>query len=404
MNPGIPFFLEKATTWRARARSISIPRWVAVPLVAFAVTRLAVALAAVLGAALLPDNPAVPPYHLRPPDNLLLDVFGSRWDTGFYVSIAEEGYRYEGVVLPSVPFFPLLPLLMRAVMPLTGDAVPAGIMVSNLALLLASILLYRFAARDHGPATAGRAVWYLLIFPLSFFGSAIYSEALFLMASIGALYFARTRRWEAAGIFAILAGASRFMGIIVGPVLFIEWWVQRRAARSEDRPALTDLLAVAAAPTGLALYMAYLGYTFGDPLAFSNASAAWGRVPTSPLALFGQLAESAQGGFLQAFLSGRLHYDNWTDFLFVALFIVAGIWLLLQRRWSESAFVLLGVAIAISSGLWMSQRRYMWVLFPAFLAMARWGGRPWVDRLIIALSLVGLGIFTALFANGYWVA
>ena len=52
----------------------------------------------------------------------------------------------------------------------------------------------------------------------------------------------------------------------------------------------------------------------------------------------------------------------------------------------------------------MSQRRYMWVLFPAFILLARWGERVWVDRLVTASSLMlGLGLFTALFANGYWV-
>jgi hypothetical protein len=46
----------------------------------------------------------------------------------------------------------------------------------------------------------------------------------------------------------------------------------------------------------------------------------------------------------------------------------------------------------------------MWVLFPAFILLARWGERPWVDKLITVVSLIGLAIFTALFANGYWVA
>lgn len=52
----------------------------------------------------------------------------------------------------------------------------------------------------------------------------------------------------------------------------------------------------------------------------------------------------------------------------------------------------------------MSQRRYMWVLFPAFILLARWGERSWVDRLITALFLMGLALFTAMFANWYWVA
>jgi hypothetical protein len=80
-----------------------------------------------------------------------------------------------------------------------------------------------------------------------------------------------------------------------------------------------------------------------------------------------------------------------------------GLVLLYQRRWSESIFVLLGVLIPLNSGLLMSQRRYMWVLFPAFILLARWGKHQWVDRAITILFISGLALYTALFANWYWV-
>jgi hypothetical protein len=59
--------------------------------------------------------------------------------------------------------------------------------------------------------------------------------------------------------------------------------------------------------------------------------------------------------------------------------------------------------LSVSSGLLMSQRRYVWVLFPAFILLARWGKNIWVDRLIVVLSLLLLGLFTAMYANWYWV-
>ena len=77
--------------------------------------------------------------------------------------------------------------------------------------------------------------------------------------------------------------------------------------------------------------------------------------------------------------------------------------LLRQRRWSEGTLVLLGSLLPLGSGLLMSQRRYVWVLFPAFILLARWGERPWLDRAITLFSLLGLGLAVALFANGYWV-
>lgn len=86
----------------------------------------------------------------------------------------------------------------------------------------------------------------------------------------------------------------------------------------------------------------------------------------------------------------------------VVLFLGLGLALLYEHGWSEGLFVWLGVMIPFGSGLLMSQRRYMWVLFPAFILLARWGQRPGVDRLITTLFLMLLALLTALFANGYW--
>ena len=150
--------------------------------------------------------------------------------------------------------------------------------------------------------------------------------------------------------------------------------------------------------------MLFLWCVFGDPLAFAGASAAWGREPTSPLAAISELLKRPVEGWRAALLVGSLPLDSWLDLSFALLFLVLGSVLLWQRRWSEGVFVVGGVLIPLSSGLLMSQRRYAWVLFPAFILLARWGKRTWVDRAITAAFLLGLGLFTALFANWYWVA
>jgi len=381
---------------------LSVARWIWMPLVLFAVTRLGIALVAYLAVPLIADSP-IGIYHLRPPDNVLVDVFGSRWDTGFYVSIAEEGYQYEGAELPSVAFFPLMPLMIRTLTPLVGDSLLAGILISNIALILATVLLYRIVSEGWGQRIADRTTWYFLIFPAAFFGAAIYTESLFLLGAIGALYFARRGYWEIAALLGIAAAMTRFIGIIVAIMLLVEWWVQRRAVTTGRRPSLAALIAPASVPLGTLAFMVYLQRTFGDPLAFINGAAAWGRQPTSPLITLRNLFESPAGGWGSALLAGSIQTDNWLDFAFLALFFVLGLTLLFQRRWSEGVFVTLGVVISMSSGLLMSQRRYMWVFFPAFIVLARWGDRPWVDRLVTTISLICLGVFTAMFANGYWV-
>ena len=376
-------------------------RWLWLPLISFAITRLGIALIAYVAAPLV-ANSNVPPYHLRP-DHVLLDVFGSRWDTGFYLDIATQGYQLEGVRLPSVAFFPLLPLLIRAVTPIVGDPLVAGVVIANTALLGASVLIYRLAEETWGSAVADRAVWYLLIFPASLFGSAIYSESIFLLGAAGALYAARHNRWAMAALLGLLTGLTRFMGVIVVPMLIVEWWLQRRRATTDARPSLAALLAPVAVVVGTGVFMLYLQLTFGDPLAFAHASEAWERQPSSPIETIAQLLQPPLEGWGAAILAGRLPLDNWIDLLASLTALILGGVLLRQRRWSEGIFVLLGALIPLSSGLLMSQRRYVWTLFPMFFVLARWGERLWFDRTFTALSLLGLGLFTALFANWYWV-
>lgn len=388
----------------SRLTSQSLPRWLWLPLLLFVVTRLGVLLVAYLAVPLLLDAPSPPPYHLRGTENILLDVFASRWDTGFYVSIVEEGYKFQGVPLPSVAFFPLLPLLMKALLPLVGDAAVSGIIVSNLALLGTAVFFYRLVAENHSEKVADRAVWYLLIFPLAFYGSAIYTESLFLLVTIAAYYFARRGQWRYSLPFAIAATLCRLVGLIIVPMLLLEWWRQWRAQEGSERPSRWALMVPATAPLGLVSYMAYLWTIFGDALAFAHASAAWGRVPQSPFVTVAELLQRPSAGWFNAFLSGQIHFDNWIDFTFVTVFLILGVVLLYKGRYAEAAFVLLGVLIPFSSGLLMSQRRYMWVLFPAFILLAEWGEHPWVDKLITAVSLPLLALFTALYANWYWVA
>lgn len=384
--------------WRAL---LDRARWMRTPLFVFLVTRLGIMAIAYISVSVIPDAQATI-YHLRGTENRLLDVFGSRWDTGFYVSIAEEGYRYEGVELPSVAFFPLLPLLMRALMLVVGDAVVAGIVISNVALLAAIMVLYRLVLEEWDAAVAERAIWYLSVFPASLFGSAIYTESLFLLTAIGATFLARRGSWLGAGLVGIAAALTRLHGVLVAVLIAGEWWRQRRDSNTA-RPKLIALAAAAAVPLGTAAYMLYCWRTFGSPVAFATAASAWGRVPKPPFATVAEVIQAPPGGWFSGLLAGTVHVDNWIDLTSVLVFLLLGCALLALRRWGEGLFVVLGVSLSFGSGLLMSQRRYMWVLFPAFILVGLWGERPWLDRTVTLLSALGLALFTALFANGYWV-
>jgi hypothetical protein len=64
----------------------------------------------------------------------------------------------------------------------------------------------------------------------------------------------------------------------------------------------------------------------------------------------------------------------------------------------------LSILVPMSTSSLMSMPRFALVLFPMFAILALWGGRPWVNNVIVAFSLPLLGLFTVLFADWYWVA
>ena len=95
----------------------------------------------------------------------------ARWDSDWYLRIAESGYHWPS----STPaFFPLYPLLVGGLGRLLGDHfLLAGLVVSLAAGAGAFVLLHRLARRRFGAGVALRSVVYLALFPTSLFHGAV---------------------------------------------------------------------------------------------------------------------------------------------------------------------------------------------------------------------------------------
>src|SRR5438270_5931646 len=160
-----------------------IPEWGDV-ITPFAITRLALLLVGWLGVRLLPLPVTFPSAweigtdgnkhtvvdHITPTSHPWVNML-SRWDAGWYVEIARDGYYYEPGSPSNTAFFPLYPLFIRAIHALLF--LPANdywwlvtaIALSNTALLIGLTYFRALLAIDFGEEIVSCSIIYLLIFP-----------------------------------------------------------------------------------------------------------------------------------------------------------------------------------------------------------------------------------------------
>ena len=109
--------------------------------------------------------------------------------------VAEFGYTDPNTDPHSTVFFPLLPLLLRALHTVGLSYLVAGVIISTAASIVAGAYLFQLAEDEMGEGSGRRALLYMLLFPTAVFLIAPYSEALFLAGAIAAFYYARSGRW-----------------------------------------------------------------------------------------------------------------------------------------------------------------------------------------------------------------
>jgi hypothetical protein len=158
----------------------------------------------------------------------------ARWDSVWFLRIADSGY---GGSSARAAFFPLYPLLVRALATPFG-ASPAALLAAAYAVALgallgALVLLHRLVSLELGRPLARPVLLLLAVFPAAVFLGAPYSESLFLLLAVGAFYAARTDRFAWAGTCAAAAAATRSAGVLLMLPLAMLWWTSR-ARRPRD--------------------------------------------------------------------------------------------------------------------------------------------------------------------------
>ena len=325
-----------------------------------------------------------------------IDVW-ARWDSDWYLRIAEDGYAESPSGTPA--FFPLYPALVGGLgRLLAGHYVLAGVLLSLAACLVAFMLLYRLAVARLGEEGARRALLYLALFPAALFLQAVYSESLYLALVLGAFLLAERGRWLGAGAVAGLAILTRPVGIALLPALAVLAW-----RTPERRPALAGL---AAALPVAAVYPLLLAAWIGEPFAFLRAQEGiWER----ELSWAGPLGGLWEGVTALAREEGERAFAlNLQQLAFTVAFIALAVvaWRLFGAAYGLFAAVSLAIPLSYPSERWplLSLPRFGLVVFPLVLALAVLGARRHVHEGILAVSSLLLGVAVVQWALWQWVA
>ena len=376
---------------------------------AFVGSRPAILFAGLLAVLMFGYPPGAPPW--RDYDNELFNL-PLRWDAGWYLQIAENGYSYSpeagAQAQQNIVFFPAYPMITRVVALLLGNHqssyVAAGMLVSLAAFLFALAYLYAFARDELGDECAPAALWLVVAYPFALFFGAIYTESLYLLAALGAFHHFRRREFVCAGLWGLAIGLTRPNGGLLSvplALLALTPWLPSAVAggrvviRSPDARRLRNVAPACAAAlmsaAGTLLYSAYIWRLTGHPFAWASGHAAWGRHYASLTRLVETRVTFIGHAGLYEYVA-QSPYDLLN--VLGALFVLVAVWPVWRRFGiAFAAFILINILPPLATGGFLSAGRLSSVLFPAFVWLA--GAVPPRQRTVWIVSFAMLQAFNA---------
>jgi hypothetical protein len=265
-------------------------------------------------------------------------------------------------------------------------------------------------------------VLYAAVFPTAFFYVAPYSESLFLLLVLASFWWARERRWAAAGVAAALAALTRNLGVLLVLPLAVEALLQARDDRravglpqapgspGRHRPPAgaagvpVRALAWSMAPIpGAGLYLWFWRRASGDWLAPIHQQTNWQRTLSNPISTL--VKGTHEGLRWIGFYPGGYHLLDWL--ITVPVLVAAG-YALIRFRSTYGIYVWVSLLAPLSfifaSRPLMSVPRFALPLFPVYWSAARWTeGSRGRHELILVASAMLLGVLLLLFVNWYYV-
>jgi Gpi18-like mannosyltransferase len=317
----------------------------------------------------------------------------NHWDSANYQKLAELGYSGTGERLPLLVFYPLYPWTVRAVAFITHDFLVSAFLVSTVASLVTAIVMLRLVEIDFSRQVAQRAVWFLFIFPTSYFLHIGYTESLFMMLALSCIYAARKQRWPLAALFGALACLTRVNGLVLGLVLVAEaahqYWTTRRWQR--------QWLFIPLMALGFGGYLLLNKHVTGDPFAFrSLMQQFFFKSLASPLTGIDNALGSLTRSPAEAEMIGV------QEVFFILLGLVCTVVSWFKLRPAYCVWITCNWLLFVSVTFVLSVPRYTLTMFPIYILFSLLASRRVWLAIISVWSILYLAFFSSVFTWGHW--
>lgn len=357
----------------------------------------------------------------------------ANFDGIHYLTIVKNGFLGGNQVLGLLQaFFPFYPITIKLTSLIVQNDILSGLLISNLTFLGLLLMFYLLVSTVRNKKTAWLSLLVLLTFPTSFFWGSLYGESLFLLLAVSSFYFASQRHWLLSGLLAMMASATRVVGIFLVPALFVEFLIIELPTTSDRLNSylhkiglvlyagnnttklkqvtkklniILDFFCILLGTLGLIFYMIYLDLKFKDPLFFYHVQSEFGAGRQEQLVFYPQVVwryvkilstvpfNLRYFSFVQEMLAGTLSF----------VIIFWGFCKKVPISWL--LFSLGSLLLPTLTGTFSSMPRYILVAFPLFILIADYLENSKKAQILwFTISTVLLGFNTILFIQGYWIA
>ena len=317
----------------------------------------------------------------------------NHWDAVNYQRLAQFGYSATAEMQPLLVFYPLYPWIVRLVTFVTRDYLASAFLVSTLASIVTAIVLLRLVELDYSKEMAQRAVWFLFIFPTSYFLHIGYTESLFLMLALSCVYAARKQRWLTAAVFGALTCLTRANGLILAPVLVVEAAHQYRTTRRWQ----WQWLYIGLVGAGFGGYLLLNKHVTGDAFAFTSLMRQFfSKSLASPVTGI----DNALGSLGRA--PSEAEMIGMQEVLFIALGLVCTIVSWIKLRPAYSVWMTGNWLLFVSVTFVLSVPRYTLTMFPIYILFSMLAARRVWLAVITFWSILYLSFFASMFTWGRW--